>query len=172
MTWIAPSIQRRELPTTAGEREMLQGWLDFHRDTLLAKCTGLDGDQLARASTPPSTLTLLGLVRHMTEVERSWFRRRFLGEEIPDVHITAENEDADFDDLDPAAAEADLAALRAEIAACDKAVADRGLDETFPASRERTLSLRWIYVHMIEEYARHNGHADLLRERIDGVTGA
>ncbi|MER7152068.1 DinB family protein [Streptomyces lydicus] len=171
MTWIAPSVQRRELPTTAGEREMLQGWLDFHRDTLLAKCAGLDGDQLALASNPPSTLTLLGLVRHLTDVERTWFRRRFLGEGIPDVHLTAENPDADFDDLDPAAAAADLAALRAEIAACDKAVADRGLDDTFPAPRGRTLSLRWIYVHMIEEYARHNGHADLLRERIDGVTG-
>ncbi|MFE1771950.1 DinB family protein [Streptomyces sp. NPDC059008] len=171
MTWIAPSVQRRELPTVAGEREMLQGWLDFHRDTLLAKCTGLTADQLAERSSPPSSLTLLGLVRHMTDVERSWFRIRFAGERIGNHHFTEENPDADFDDLDPAAAEADFAALRAEIEACDKAVADRGLDETFTARPGRTLSLRWIYVHMIEEYARHNGHADLLRERIDGATG-
>ncbi|MFE0193571.1 DinB family protein [Streptomyces sp. NPDC058989] len=171
MTWIAPSVQRRELPTVAGEREMLQGWLDFHRDTLLAKCAGLTADQLAERSSPPSSLTLLGLVRHMTDVERSWFRIRFAGERIGNHHFTEENPDADFDDLDPAAAEANFAALRAEIEACDKAVADRGLDETFTARRGRTLSLRWIYVHMIEEYARHNGHADLLRERIDGATG-
>ncbi|MFE6738074.1 DinB family protein [Streptomyces tubercidicus] len=172
MTWTAPTVERRELPTVAGEREMLQGWLDFHRDTLLAKCTGLTGDQLTQASGAPSTLTLLGLVRHMTDVERIWFRKRFLGEQIGDHYFTEENPDADFDALDPAAAEADFAALRAEIAACDKAVADRGLDETFSPRPERTLNLRWIYVHMIEEYARHNGHADLLRERIDGVTGS
>ncbi|MFE0380200.1 DinB family protein [Streptomyces inhibens] len=171
MTWTAPSIKRRDLPTAAGEREMLQGWLDFHRDTLLAKCAGLTPDQLAAASNPPSTLTLLGLVRHLTDVERTWFRKRFLGEDIGDHYFTEDNIDADFDDVDPATAEANVAAFRAEIEACDKAVADRGLDETFAASRGRTLNLRWIYVHMIEEYARHNGHADLLRERIDGVTG-
>ncbi|MER6310934.1 DinB family protein [Streptomyces sp. NPDC001657] len=171
MTWTAPSIQRRDFPTAAGEREMLQGWLDFHRDTLLTKCTGLTGEQLAEAAGPPSTLTLLGLVRHLTDVERSWFRQRFLGEQIPDVHITEENPDADFDDADPAAAQADLAAFRAETEACDKAVADRGLDETFTSPRGARLNLRWVYVHLIEEYARHNGHADLLRERIDGVTG-
>ncbi|MFJ3955514.1 DinB family protein [Streptomyces libani] len=172
MTWIAPSIERRELPTVAGEREMLQGWLDFHRDTLLAKCTGLTADQLIQASSAPSTLTLLGLVRHMTDVERTWFRKRFLGERVGDHYFTEADPDADFDDLDPSAAEAHFAAFRAEIEACDKAVADSGLDETFRTSRGRTLSLRWIYVHMIEEYARHNGHADLLREQIDGTTGA
>ncbi|MEU5010538.1 DinB family protein [Streptomyces sp. NPDC021749] len=171
MTWTAPSIQRRDFPTAAGEREMLQGWLDFHRDTLLTKCAGLTGEQLAEAANPPSTLTLLGLVRHLTDVERTWFRQRFLGEQIPDVHITEENLDADFDDADPAAAEADVTAFRAEIEACDKAVADHDLDETFTSPRGAPLNLRWVYVHMIEEYARHNGHADLLRERIDGVTG-
>ncbi|MFG2094523.1 DinB family protein [Streptomyces sp. NPDC048612] len=170
MTWTAPSVERRELPTVAGEREMLQGWLDFHRDTLLAKCTGLTGDQLVQASSAPSDLTLLGLVRHMTEVERAWFRQRFLGEPVGDLYFSEARPDADFEDLDPSAAEAQFAAFRAETEACDKAVADRGLDETFTGPRGAR-SLRWIYVHMIEEYARHNGHADLLRERIDGVTG-
>ncbi|MEV0372706.1 DinB family protein [Streptomyces sp. NPDC050636] len=170
MTWIAPHIERRELPTVAPEREMLQGWLDWHRDTLLAKCAGLTPDQLVEASTPPSSLTLLGLVRHLTDVERTWFRVRFAGEQIGDHYFTEEDVDADFHDIDPAAAEANVAAFRAEIEACDATVADRGLDETFLARQGRTLSLRWIYVHMIEEYARHNGHADLLRERIDGVT--
>ena len=171
MTWIAPTITCRDIPTNAGEREMLQGWLDFHRDTLLAKCAGLTADQLVEASTPPSTLTLLGLVRHMTEVERSWFRQRFLGQRIGDLYYTAADEDADFNDAAPAGAEADFAAFGAEIRACDRMVEERGLDETFTASGSRTLSLRWVYVHMIEEYARHNGHADLLRERIDGATG-
>ncbi|WP_330477273.1 DinB family protein [Streptomyces platensis] len=172
MTWIAPTIERKELPTVAGEREMLQGWLDFHRDTLLAKCTGLTANQLIQASSAPSNLTLLGLVRHMTDVERTWFRKRFLGERIGDHYFTEDQPDADFNALDPAAAEAHFTAFRTEIEACDKAVADSGLDETFLSSRGRPLSLRWIYVHMIEEYARHNGHADLLREQIDGVTGS
>ncbi|MEU5209245.1 DinB family protein [Streptomyces sp. NPDC020742] len=171
MTWTAPSIQRSALPAAVGEREMLQGWLDFHRDTLFTKCAGLTADQLVHAANPPSGLTLLGLVRHMTDVERSWFRQRFLGERVGEHYYTEENPDADFDDLDPAAAERDFAALRTEIEECDRAVADRGLDETFMI-RGHTRNLRWIYVHMIEEYARHNGHADLLRERLDGSTGS
>ncbi|MEV6564909.1 DinB family protein [Streptomyces kronopolitis] len=171
MTWIAPSLDRRTFPAAVGEREMLQRWLDFHRDTLLAKCAGLDAEQLAEASSPPSNLTLLGLVRHLTDVERTWFRRRFAGEDIDAHYLTEENPDADFDDLDPASAERAFAAFRTETEACDKAVADRGLDETFRPREDLTLNLRWIYVHLIEEYARHNGHADLLRERIDGAAG-
>ncbi|MGD3107065.1 DinB family protein [Streptomyces sp. YGL11-2] len=172
MTWTAPQTERSGAPAAAGERDMLQGWLDFHRDTLLVKCAGLTPEQLVRAGTPPSTLTLLGLVRHLTEVERWWFRRRFAGEPIGDLHCTEDDPDADFNDLDPAAAEADFAAFRAEVAACDAVAADRGLDETFTATDGRTLNLRWVYVHLIEEYARHNGHADLLRQGIDGATGA
>lgn len=171
MTWIAPRTERRRTPSAAGERAMLQGWLDFHRDTLLTKCAGLTGEQLARPGTPPSPLTLLGLVRHLAYVERVWFRQRFAGEAIDALHCTPDAPDADFDGLDPARAEADHAALTAEIAACDAVVADRGLDETFTVNG-RTLNLRWIYVHMIEEYARHNGHADLLREALDGETGS
>ncbi|MEU9117843.1 DinB family protein [Streptomyces sp. NPDC048483] len=170
MTWTAPQIKRREFPAAAGEREMLQGWLDFHRDTLLAKCAGLTPDQLVRTSAPPSTLTLLGLVRHMALVERSWFRERFAGEALEDLYDLERNFDADFDDAEPAGAQTDFATFRAEVDAADATVRDRGLDETFE-HREGTLNLRWIYVHMIEEYARHNGHADLLRERIDGATG-
>ncbi|MEU3709852.1 DinB family protein [Streptomyces catenulae] len=170
-TWIAPTVERRPMPAAVGEREMLQGWLDWHRDTLLAKCAGLTGEQLTLRSAAPSTLSLLGLVRHLTDVERAWFRQRFARELLPSVHITDENIDADHDDGTPESAEADFAAFRAETAVCDAAVADRGLDETFAAPRGRELNLRWIYTHLIEEYARHNGHADLLRERIDGTTG-
>ncbi|MCB5909182.1 DinB family protein [Streptomyces pinistramenti] len=172
MTWTAPYIERRPMPQAAGERDMLQGWLDFHRDALLANCAGLTAAQLARRSAEPSTLTLLGLVRHLTDVERAWFRQRFARERIRSHYITEENLDADFDDIDPADAEAVFAAFRDEIAACDAAVADRGLDEAFSTTRGHDLNLRWIYTHLIEEYARHNGHADLLRERIDGAAGS
>ncbi|MGW2632528.1 DinB family protein [Streptomyces chattanoogensis] len=172
MTWTAPQITRREFPAGAGEREMLQGWLDWHRDTLLTKCTGLTPEQLVEASAAPSTLTLLGLVRHLALVERTWFRQRFAGEEIGDLYDLERNLDADFDDATAAGAETDFAVFRAEIEAADAAAEGRGLDETFHHERSgKTLNLRWVYVHMIEEYARHNGHADLLRERIDGATG-
>ncbi|MFB7635320.1 DinB family protein [Streptomyces sp. NPDC056149] len=172
MTWTAPTRERREAPAAAGERAMLQGWLDFHRDTLLTKCAGLTAEQLARPATPPSTLTLLGLVRHLAYVERCWFRQRFAGEDVDVLYVTEEDPDADLHALDPARAATDHAALGAEIAACDAVAAGRDLEETFTAPSGRTLNLRWVYVHLIEEYARHNGHADLLREAIDGATGA
>ncbi|NGN62842.1 DinB family protein [Streptomyces sp. A7024] len=172
MTWTAPVIDRRTEPYVGDERTMLQGWLDFHRDTLLQKCRGLTAEQLKQASVPPSGLTLLGLVRHLALVERSWFRIRFAGEDVKDLYITDDNQDAEFDDVASADAEADFAVYRAELVACDAAVADRDLEETFvdPLGGS-TRSLRWVYIHMIEEYARHNGHADLVRERVDGVTG-
>ena len=172
MTWTAPQIERRSEPFVADERAMLQGWLDLHRDTLLFKCAGLTAEQLKQASADPSNLTLLGLVRHMAEVERAWFRRRVAGERIEGIFSSPDNFDGDFDDVADADAESDFATYRAEVAACDAAVAGRSMDETFVHPRtRREMSIRWVYVHMIEEYARHNGHADLIRERIDGVTG-
>lgn len=175
MTWIAPQIDRRHEPYVGDERTMLAGWLNYHRDTLLHKCAGLTAAQLRTASVGPSTLTLLGLVRHMAEVERSWFRSRFAGEDVGDLYCSPDNQDGDFDDVDTADPEADFAVFRAEIVQADRAAAGRGLDETFVLRRRDgrgdVISLRWVYLHMIEEYARHNGHADLLRERIDGVTG-
>ncbi|WP_345635039.1 DinB family protein [Rugosimonospora acidiphila] len=172
MTWSAPQLERRPEPVIADERAMVQGWLDWHRDTLLHKCAGLTAEQLKRASTEPSNLTLLGLVRHMADVERSWFRRRVAGEDVDGIYIGPGNDDGDFDDVAGADAEADFATFRAEVAACDAAVAGRSLDDTFVHPRsQKEISVRWVYLHMIEEYARHNGHADLIRERIDGVTG-
>ena len=171
-TWTAPQANRQSEPFTGAERPMLQGWLDWHRQTLLTKCAGLTADQLKTASTEPSNLTLLGLVRHMTEVERVWFRVRAAGQTLPDdLYNSDQNIDGDFDDVPTADAEADLAAFHAELPLADKAVADLPLDHEFTNHRGETLSLRWVYLHMIEEYARHNGHADLLRERIDGATG-
>jgi len=171
-TWTAPSPNRETEPHTGPERQLLQGWLDRHRQTLLTKCAGLTAEQLKTASAEPSNLTLLGLVRHMTEVERVWFRVRAAGQSLPnDLYIADDNIDGDFDDVAGADAEANLEAFLAELPLADKAVADLPLEHEFTTSRGSTISLRWVYLHMIEEYARHNGHADLIRERIDGATG-
>jgi uncharacterized protein DUF664 len=151
---------------------MLDGWLEYHRQTLLLKCAGLNAEELKQASAPPSNLTLLGLVRHMAEVERFWFREQAAGEETRQLFCTDESPDGDFDDIGPADAEDDFATYLTECALARAAAAGLSLEHTFRnPKRETELSLRWVYVHMIEEYARHNGHADLLRERIDGVTG-
>ncbi|MEV6690623.1 DinB family protein [Micromonospora sp. NPDC051196] len=174
MTWTAPAIDRRSEPYRADERTMLEGWLNYHRDTLLLKCAGLTGQQLRTASVSSSTLTLLGLVRHMTVVERSWFRQCFAGEDLPELYDFDADPDAEFNTVDTADVEADFAAFRAETMAADAATAGHDLDEVFTlrrAEKNHEVSLRWVYLHMIEEYARHNGHADLIREAIDGVTG-
>ncbi|MEU2611767.1 DinB family protein [Micromonospora sp. NPDC007271] len=172
MTLRAPEITRKNEPYVGDERTMLEGWLDYHRDTLLLKCAGLTADQLRTASVEPSALTLLGLVRHMAEVEAWWFRENVAGEPVEYPYFTPETPDADHD-VSNADAEADFATYHREVALARAASADRSLDETFieVGPKKRTFNLRWVYVHMIEEYARHNGHADLIRERIDGVTG-
>jgi uncharacterized damage-inducible protein DinB len=162
---------RPQPPDAGDERSTLAGFLDFHRATLLWKCEGLSAEQLAQRGVPPSRLSLLGLVRHLTEVERSWFRHGFAGQDLPKLYSSEAEPDADFDRAEAAGAQADLAAYRAEIEAARAAVAGAGLAETFTNKRGRVFSLRWVYTHMIEEYARHNGHADLLREVIDGATG-
>jgi uncharacterized damage-inducible protein DinB len=171
MTWTAPEFTRTPEPFVGDERAMLDGWLDWHRGTLLTKCAGLTGEQLAERSVPPSTLSLLGLVRHMVDVERTWFRKRLLGQQLENLYFTAENLDGDLHDTDPAQAEAVFAAFVNECDLVRKEIAGASLEDTFVTERHGERSLRWIYLHMIEEYARHNGHADLLRERIDGRTG-
>ncbi len=159
----------------AGEREMLTGWLEHHRAILLWKCEGLTDDQLRQRSVPPSTLSLLGLIRHMSEVERGWFRAVLLGEDVPDLYDRRDDPDADFNGVDDADVAAEFATFEAECAAARQAVA--AAPDLDVLSKERSeptgqqFSLRWILTHMIEEYARHNGHADLLRESIDGATG-
>jgi uncharacterized damage-inducible protein DinB len=158
----------------AGEREMLTGWLEHHRGILLWKCEGLTDDQLRQRSVPPSTLSLLGLVRHMAQVERGWFRQVFLGEGVPDLYDDRDDRDVDFNGVDDADVAADFAAFGAECAAARQIVAAAPDLDVLSKESGRSgeqFSLRWILTHMIEEYARHNGHADLLRETIDGVTG-
>ncbi|WP_431040961.1 DinB family protein [Streptomyces sp. P1-3] len=163
--------QRTEAPFQADERTMLEGWLDFHRETLAAICDGLSDEQLREASAPPSMLTLLGLVRHMAEVERAWFRRVLPREEIAPIYYTEEDLDGDFRVSDQDTGKEALATWHAEIAVARENAARHSLDDTgFWTRKDADVSLRWIYVHMIEEYARHNGHADLIRERIDGAT--
>lgn len=172
-TWTAPAIERDEPDLVADERTSLEQWLDYHRATLLTKCTGLTAEQLKRRSMPPSTLSLLGLVRHMVEVERWWFRMHAGGEDLG-FPYDPDGIGLDFDAVEQADAEADLEAYRAECEAARAAVAGRSLDDQVPSRGdhpERVRDIRWIFVHMIEEYSRHNGHADLLREAIDGVTG-
>jgi len=174
VTWTAPEVKRSEPPLVAGEREALAAWLDFQRETLLVKCSGLTEEQLKEHAVPPSGLTLLGLVRHMTDVERWWFRIHAANTDLPVRYWTDADPDADFNDLGGADAAADLAAYRDEIGQARAAVRGKDLDEVVPSHGhhpERVRDIRWIYVHMIEEYARHNGHADLIRESIDGLTG-
>jgi uncharacterized damage-inducible protein DinB len=159
----------------AGEREMLTGWLEHHRGILIWKCDDLTAEQLRQRAVPPSTLSLLGLVRHMAAVERGWFRQVFLGEDVADLYDGSAGEDADFNDVDQAEPAEAFHAFEQECAASRQVLAHAAsLDVVSKQTSERTgqaWSLRWIVTHMIEEYARHNGHADLLRERVDGRTG-
>ncbi|WP_112245312.1 DinB family protein [Kribbella monticola] len=163
---------RADPPTSAGERELLQGFLDFQRGTFLWKTSGLTGEQLVQAKIEPSTMTLLGLARHLAEVERYWFQLCLAGRPVELALWTHEHPDGDFDLVDPARAEDDLADLRETIRLSDEVVAGYSLDDTFRRPKgDQQYSVRYLYIHLIEEYARHNGHADLLRERTDGLTG-
>ena len=150
---------------------MLEAWLEYHRTTLLLKCEGLTDAE--RKSRPVSTskLSLHGLVRHMAEVERSWCRRTLLsGSDTPSIWYDPAIEDSELVPLEGAEWQADLEAWKAECEASRSAAANHPLDATGLRHGE-PCSLRWIYVHMIEEYARHNGHADLIRELVDGSVG-
>ncbi|GAA0595399.1 DinB family protein [Streptomyces crystallinus] len=161
-------------PATGEERRILLAFLTDQRVTLQLKCAGLE-EELAARAVEPSTLSLLGLVRHLTDVERHWFRRVLGGQDVPRLYTSEDAPDGDFDGAayDPAAVAEAWRAWRAEVAYADEFARqaphlDVEADDT--AWRGR-VSLRWVLIHMIEEYARHNGHADLLRERIDGVRG-
>ncbi|MFG2334418.1 DinB family protein [Streptomyces sp. NPDC048604] len=167
------TVERTDPPTLAGERETLESWLEFHRATLAIKAEGLDDAQLRNASAPPSGMTLFGLVRHMAEVERHWFRRILADEDAGPLYYTEEDRDKDFHPAPEDTFEEAHATWQAEIARARELAAGRELDDVGVGKHRsgRQYNLRWIYVHMIEEYARHNGHADLVREAVDGVTG-
>jgi hypothetical protein len=169
-----PEDTRTDGPMTGSARDVLGHWLDLYRSSLLLKMGGLDGEQLCRRSVPPSSLSLIGLVRHLTEVEAYWVRVVLEGDEsVPDYWCVPERPDGDVDDVDPETALADAATYRDEIATTARLLAHwTDLDAlAIGRRRGREVNLGWILSHLVEEYARHLGHADLLREAIDGRTG-
>ncbi|MCX5139090.1 MULTISPECIES: DinB family protein [unclassified Streptomyces] len=165
--------ERAMPPLQADERTNLAAWLDFYRATVATKCDGLTDGQVREASVAPSELTLLGIVQHLTEVERNWFRRVLTGEDVPPVHgapAAPGDHDGGFGLSDGTSFADARAAWLDEIEVSRANCAARSLEDTAPFMGGE-VALRWIYTHMIAEYARHSGHADLLRERIDGSTG-
>jgi uncharacterized damage-inducible protein DinB len=167
--WTVPTPDPVDGPLTGDDRPILEGFLNWQRATLLNICAGLTGDQLASRPIPSSNLSLLGLVRHLAKVERIWFRQRAAGQPVEPMYDVS-RKDADFDDTRAAEAPADIERLRAEWWLADQAAAGLAFDDTFEVDGQ-AFSVRMVYVHVIHEYSRHNGHADLLRESIDGVTG-
>ncbi|MGZ4429838.1 MAG: DinB family protein [Nocardioidaceae bacterium] len=166
------SSERIGPPVIADEREMLRSFLDFHRATLAMKCDGLSDEDLRKQSMPPSTLSLLGLVRHMAEVERTWFRKVINGEDLPLVWSDAGDYQVAYDASTATRSEA-FDAWQAEVEHARRIEREaESLDVTgYQARWEEDVSLRLVMHHLVHEYARHNGHADLLREGIDGVVG-
>jgi uncharacterized damage-inducible protein DinB len=169
VTFTPDSVARTIPPGRAGELDTLAAFLDWQRETLRLKCAGLDAAQLAERAVAPSALSLLGLVRHLAEAERHWFRRVLCGESVgyvfpddswagavPDAVVAAQAWDA----------------WQAEVDGARRFLATGPSPETTGDEPDYgTVSLRWVLMHLVEEYARHNGHADLLRERIDGMVG-
>jgi hypothetical protein len=159
-------------PDVGGERETLSAVLEWHRGTFELKCAGVPPERLSERAVPPSGLSLHGIVRHLAGVERWWFRIQFAGEDVPLLYYSDDDPDQDFDRLDGDPGEA-FAVWRAECEHSRRIVGAAASLEQMGV-RKRTgepISLRRIMVDLIAEYARHNGHADLLRERIDGATG-
>jgi uncharacterized damage-inducible protein DinB len=162
----------RSLPAFgADERATLTGFLDFQRATLAVKCEGLTDAQLWDQAVPPSALSLLGLVRHVAEVEANWFRPLLSGEEMSTIWAPGADFDAAFRDGDTATVADAFAVWQAECEHSRQLTAEAPSLDTAGERGGQQYTLRWVLTHMIEEYARHNGHADLLRERIDGATG-
>jgi hypothetical protein len=160
--------RRVDAPYVAGERAMYDAWLDYHRATLLLKCEGLDAPTLRARPVAGSLMSLHGLVRHMADVERNWFRRCIDEEDVPPIHYDhATNPEGDFEIPEGASFDDDLATWQAEIDRARAIAAAHDLDDV-GKRHDRAVSLRWVYLHMIEEYARHNGHADLIRELVGG----
>jgi GNAT superfamily N-acetyltransferase len=163
-----PDTDRVEPPRLGEERAMLEAWLDYYRATLMQKCAGLTADQLVVRSCPPSPMSLAGLVRHMTEMERM-YAHRLEQAGVSLRYCTDESPDGDFDDAVADVAFDDLMVFADHCARSRRIMSAIPLDHVFPGND--SYSLRWIYLYLIKEYARHLGHADLLRERVDGVTG-
>ena len=172
--WVDPDDDPRRTDDDArGERDTLLEYLRHYRLTLELKCEGLDAEQMARRSVPPSTLSLLGLVRHLAKVEHSWFRRVMEGQDLPRIYWSEEDRDLDFNGAvaDPAVVEDAWATWRREVAHAEEYVDAAPSFDVLATVHGTEIELRSVLVHLVEEYARHLGHADLLRECIDGRTG-
>ena len=170
MTWTSPAVDRQELPQRGDERTLLTAFLEFQRETFLWKCSELSPDQLATNSVNTTGMTLLGLIRHLTDVERHWLRNVAVGDDIAFLYWDNPGRDSDFEDVSVADAERDYNRFIAELAIC-RSNQGIDLDASIEPPGRGPFTFRWILIHLIEEYARHNGHADLLREAIDGATG-
>jgi len=168
---VTPQVPRVDPPAVADERAALSAWLDFHRATLLMKMDGLDDQRLRRPMVPSGT-SLLGLVKHLTETEHGWFVNEYaqLGE--PPLYETPDDPDAGFR-IEPHETAKEI--IDGYLAMCERCrgivAAAPSLDHTVPNARRGRIDLRRIMIHMLEETARHNGHADIIRELIDGVVG-
>jgi Protein of unknown function (DUF664) len=165
---------RNHIPALGDERSTLVYQLEWERQTLELKCSGLSAADLARRAVPPSTMSLLGIVRHLAEVERRWFRLWMAGQEAPPHFYSDDNPEGDFEGAvpDPEVVEESFRVWRQEAAFSDKYVAEApNLDVVGSISYQGPVSLREALVHVIQEYARHVGHADLFREVIDGRIG-
>ena len=173
--WAKPEDDHRVAGNPVGELATIREYLSNYRLTLGMKCDDLSPQQLATRSVPPSTLSLLGLIRHMARVEHNWFQRSLQGRrEVPRLFWSPDDDDLDFNGAaaDPGVVEEAFAAWKAQIAAADEWLDGQiDLGATVLTARGEQATVRDILIHMIEEYARHCGHADLLRERIDGRTG-
>lgn len=162
---------RIDVPPLADELTTLNAYLDFQRETLAIKCAGIPDREHSRPLVPPSALTMHGLVRHLAGVERWWLHLQFAGDDTGMLYYSDDDPDQDFDRLDGDFDEA-IAVWRAQVARSREIVASASPDDT--GTRVQTgdrFSLRWVLVRLIAEYARHLGHADLLRERVDGAIG-
>ncbi|WP_158595461.1 DinB family protein [Galactobacter caseinivorans] len=165
---------RDDGPMSGSMREVLDHWLGLYRESTLIKVGGLNGEQLCERSVPPSSMSLIGVVRHLTEVEAYWVRMVLEGrEDVPDYYATQASPDGEFDDVDPATAVQEVEAYQREVAQTQQ-ILDSWTDvEALARGRRhgKQVNVAWILTHLIEEYARHLGHMDLLRERVDGRTG-
>ncbi|GAA3631279.1 DinB family protein [Microlunatus ginsengisoli] len=167
------AVERADPDLLGPELDNLVQFLDYHRQTFVRKCAGLDEEQLKRRAAPPSTLSLLGLARHLSDVERHWFVLSLDGRDLPDRYSSGDDPDGDFDDLDSIPVAEVWANYRAEVTESRRILATFSSpdDRVRGTGRRGNRTVRWVLLHLIEEYARHNGHADLLREAIDGETG-
>jgi uncharacterized damage-inducible protein DinB len=168
-----PRIERPKPLLSGPEREQLESWLAFYRATLLKKCSGLSLEGLSRRPVESSPMSLLGMIRHMTFVEQVWFDVRFAGNEVVEYYRRPDDREVEWSELDSATLDEVVANFQRACETSDELARGHELQEmvTTPGAGREQVDLRWIYLHMIEEYARHCGHADILRELVDGTTG-